>query len=277
MSATPHLVDLSAYLATPSEAELEFRRLFPAAAPRVIMDIGACEGEDSIRFTRLYPQAKVFAFEPLPSNQTLVRANLARYDAKRVELVPLALSNQQGEATFHVSSGRPPDLFAGKDWNYGNKSSSLLAPAGDGKIHGWVEFKEAITVPTGTLDQFCAERGIDRIDFIQMDVQGAELLVLAGAERMLPHLTAIWLEVSSRKIYQDQVLDHEITRFLRARGFALAHEIYLADDVGEGDHLYVNTRQARVWPYLLAQRTRAGLRRLRRVAGKVKHALLRSS
>ncbi len=270
MSDNPQLADLSALLAKPTEAELEFRRIIPTAAPCVIMDIGACEGEDSIRFARLYPQAQVFAFEPLPANQALVRANLALYDATQVELVPLALSDQSGEATFHVSSGRPPELFAGKDWNYGNKSSSLLAPAGDGKIHGWVEFKEAITVPTGTLDQFCADRGIAHIDFIQMDVQGAELLVLTGAERMLPHITAIWLEVSTREIYQGQVLDHEITRFLRAHGFALVYKTYRGNDSGEGDHLYVNTRQARMLPYLVA-------RRIRLLAGKIKRALLRQS
>ena len=143
-----------------------------------------------------------------------IGAELAWFGGKRgtaielltTELVPLALSDRAGEATFHVSSGRPPDLFAGENWNYGNKSSSLLVPAATGPMHGWIEFKEAITVRTGTLDDFCAQRGLARIDFIQMDVQGAEQLVLAGAAAMLPRITAIWLEVSAREHYRGQAL-----------------------------------------------------------------------
>jgi FkbM family methyltransferase len=259
--------DLSAYLAEPSAAEREFRRLFRPDEPLVICDIGACEGEDSVRYARAYPRARVFAFEPLPANQALVRANLARYGATNVELVPLALSDRTGEATFHVSSGRPPDLFAGENWNYGNKSSSLLAPAQPGAMHGWIEFKESITVPTGTLDAFCAQHGLGHIDFIQMDVQGAEQLVLAGAAAMLPHITAIWLEVSAREHYRGQALAADVTRFMKRHGFKLAHSVYLGDATGEGDHLYVNLRHARTWPY-------AATRRLRATAGRLKRTLL---
>lgn len=267
MNTAPQPADLSAYLATASDAEREFRRLFHPNEPLVICDIGACEGEDSVRYARAYPRARVFAFEPLPANQALVRANFARHAVTNAELVPLALSDRAGESTFHVSSGRPPDLFAGENWNYGNKSSSLLAPAQAGPMHGWIEFKEAITVPTGTLDVFCVQRGLDHIDFIQMDVQGAEQLVLAGATAMLPHITAIWLEVSAREHYRGQALATDITRLMKRHGFKLAHSVYLGDATGEGDHLYVNLRHARTWPY-------AATRPLRTTAGRLKRALL---
>lgn len=259
--------DLTAYLAGASAAEIEFRRLFRPDEPLVICDIGACEGEDSVRYARAYPRARVFAFEALPANQALVRVNFARHAVPNAELVPLALADRAGEAVFHVSSGRPPDLFAGENWNYGNKSSSLLAPAADGPMHGWIEFKEAITVPTGTLDAFCAQRGLDHIDFIQMDVQGAEQLVLAGAAAMLPHITAIWLEVSDREHYRGQALAGDITRLMRSHGFKLAHSVHLGEATGEGDNLYINLRHTRTWPY-------AATRRLRATAGRLKRVLL---
>ncbi|MDI1247262.1 MAG: FkbM family methyltransferase [Lacunisphaera sp.] len=265
-------VDLTDYLARPSEAEMQFRRLFRPHEELVICDIGACEGEDSVRYARLCPHARVFAFEPLPANQALVRANFARYATSNTELVPLALSDRAGEATFHVSSGRPADLFAGEQWNYGNKSSSLLQPAQSGPMHGWIEFKETIRVPTQTLEAFCADRGISRIDFIQMDVQGAEQWVLAGAGAMLPRITAIWLEVSTQELYRGQALDRDLTRFMRAHGFALAHESYRGHATGEGDHLYLNLRHLRTWPYALASRGRGALRRARRLAGRARSA-----
>jgi FkbM family methyltransferase len=266
-----HTVDYSAYLAQPSEPELELLRLFPTAAPLVIFDVGSCEGEDTVRYARRFPQARLFAFEPLPNNQALVRGNLTRYAVANAELVPLALSDRAGEATFHVSSGQPPEAFAGADWNYGNKSSSLLPPVGEAPMYGWVEFKEAITVRTETLDAFCATRGIDRIDFIHMDVQGAERLVLAGASAMLPSIRALWLEVSDKPLYAGQMLRPEIEAFMHIHGFALGCEVRREI---EGDQFYVNKRFARAWPYL-AGRCAAGLyRQARRAASRVKRALL---
>ncbi len=266
MSAQLRPADHTVSLANPSEAEIEFARLFRSDRPRVICDIGACEGEDSIRYARRFPLARVFAFEPLPANQALIRANFERYGASRAELVPIALSDRAGEAALHVSSGVPPRLFAGKDWNYGNKSSSLLEPAAAGPMHGWVQFKESTRVRTGTLDEFCAARGIDRIDFIQMDVQGAEQQVLAGAERMLPHVAAVWLEVSRRENYRGQALADEIGRFMRARKFRLCFEAYRGDESGEGDHLYLNLREPRTWTY-------AATRPLRGFAGGIRRRL----
>jgi FkbM family methyltransferase len=263
--------DISNYLAQPSEAEQEVRRLFRASETLVICDIGACEGEDSIRFARLFPRARVFAFEPLPANQTLIRANFTRYGVTNAELVPVALSDRAGEASFHVSSGRPSNLFAGENWNYGNKSSSLLPPASTSPMHGWIEFKETVKVRTMTLDAFCAERGLDRIDFIQMDVQGAEQMVLNGARTMLPRTTAIWLEVSDQELYKGQKLRTDIEAFMCSHGFTLGHTVRREI---EGDQLYVNTRRIRVWPYLIKHRTRDSLRNARTLAGRTKRAVL---
>ena len=267
MASGLHVTQLDDYLAQPSAAEREFARIFPRQAPLVICDIGACEGEDSVRYALRYPRARVFAFEPLPANGRLVEAHFTHHRTVNARLVPVALSDRAGEAVFHVSSGRPPGPADDGTWNHGNKSSSLLPPAGSGPMHGWIEFKETVTVPTTTLDAFCAAENIPRIDFIQMDVQGAEQLVLAGATRMLPHITAIWLEVSSRENYRGQSLDRDIRRFMEAQGFRLAYQTYLGDGSGEGDHLYLNPRHPRTWRYL-------ALRRLRAFAGRVKRAVL---
>jgi FkbM family methyltransferase len=260
--------NISGYLAQATPIEREIGRLLVGHRRPLILDIGACEGEDSIRYARRFSGGKVIAFEPLPGNQALIRANFARYAATNAELVPLALSDRTGQATFHVSSGRPPELFAGTDWNYGNKSSSLLPPAAPGAMHGCIEFKEAITVKTETLDSFCLARNVGRIDFIHMDVQGAEQLVLSGTSAMLPRTTAIWLEVASRPLYRDQALAPEIAQFMRARGFILAHANYLGDSTGEGDHLYVNRRCLRSWVYLAGQLSERLLNRIRRIFGR---------
>jgi FkbM family methyltransferase len=266
----PHCGDLTTYLAEASPAERELRALFGPAEPLTIFDIGSCEGEDSIRYARCFPRSRVFAFEPLPANQQLIRANFQRYGVTNAELVPLALSDRCGEAVFHVSSGRPGDLFAGREWNYGNKSSSLLQPAGEQPMHGWIEFKEAITVPTSTLDEFCRASGIERIDFIHMDVQGAERLVLAGAAAALRRVTALWLEVSDLALYRGQALRADIEQVMRGHGFALSLEERRAI---EGDQFYVNLHRARIWPYLARRRAGQLARRLRAATARAKNRL----
>ena len=134
----------------------------------------------------------------------------------------------------------------------------------------WIEFKEAIAVRTETLDAFCAARRIGRIDFIHMDVQGAERLVLAGATAMLPRIGSLWLEVSDQPLYAGQMLRPEIEAFMRRQGFVLGCEVRREI---EGDQFYVNRRFARAWPYLAGRRATALHRRLRSFAGRIKRRL----
>lgn len=263
--------DIREYLDTVPEQEQAVTRLFGADEPLTILDIGACEAEDSIRYARRFPHARIFAFEPLPENQQLIRANLREHLTDSVELVPVALAEKTGTATFHVSSGRPKESITDKQWNYGNKSSSLLPPAAGDPMYGWVEFNQTITVPTATLEDFCRERGIGRIDFIHMDVQGAELLVLEGAGPKLGDVTALWLEVADVPQYQGQPLRRQVGDFMRARGFRLAFEVRHAS---EGDQFYINLRHPRTWPWLLRFRAAHFMQRARFNLGRWKNTLL---
>ncbi len=244
--------DLESYLSRPSPIEPFLRFLLKPAAEPVILDIGACEGEDSIRYARLFPRARILAFEPLPENQRILIANFSKYGVA-AELVPLALSDRRGSATFHVSAGRPPELFSGESWNYGNKSSSLLPPAAAEPMFGWINFPETITVQCETLDAACASHALRSVDFVHMDVQGAEGLVIEGAKLMLPRIRVIWLEVSNRTLYRGQKLRTEIEEVLQRKGFALAYE----ESRGlEGDQFYVNMRFARNRLWVIGRRLR---------------------
>src|SRR5512145_556506 len=87
-----------AFLSRELPTARELRVLFPRSTGLVIFDVGACEGEDSIRYARFFPAARVFAFEPLAANQALIRRHFARCHADRCELVPLALAECIGQA-----------------------------------------------------------------------------------------------------------------------------------------------------------------------------------
>ena len=265
--------EISSYLAEEAAQERELVRLFRSEDELTIFDVGACEGEDSVRYARRFRNARIFAFEPLPANQELVRANFEKFQIENAELHCVALSDRQGRAEFHVSTGTPETLFLGPDWNYGNKSSSLLAPATSEPMHGWLRFQEVTNVECETLDSFCAARGIRRIDFLHLDVQGAESLVFAGGSAMMRKIVAVWLEVSDQELYRGQRLRLEIEQLMKSRGFALTMETRLEV---EGDQFYVNLRFGRVWGYLLVGRLSKYARKLRRQVGVWKRALWKS-
>lgn len=212
----------------------------------IFFDIGACEGESSIRYSNLFPNATIYTFEPLPSNFELVKNNIANYKKERIHPLQLCLSDTIGETTFHVSSGNP-DNSDESNWNYGNKSSSILAPAKTKEVHSWLKFEEAITVQTSTLKQFCTDKNIAIIDFIHMDVQGAELMVLKGAKDFINHINMIWLEVEAVELYKGQPLKHDIENFMKQNSFLkLEDTVYTT----AGDQFWARKE------YILAQKGR---------------------
>ena len=77
-------------------------------------------------------------------------------------------------------------------------------------------------VDTTTLDHFCEQEGIHEIDFLQIDVQGADLDVLQGASRILNCGTlAVQIEVEFSSLYVDQPLFADVDNCLRKYDFSL--------------------------------------------------------
>jgi FkbM family methyltransferase len=228
--------DRTAYIDSPGRVVPLLTSLFRNRAPSVIFDIGSCEGEDAVRYARAFPMATVYAVEALPDNVSRMHDTLATRGMLDIVVVPYAFSDRVGTAEFHISSGRPPHASPDEDWDYGNKSSSLLAPDLHLQVHPWVSFDEVQSVPVLTLEDFCATAGIRQVDFIHVDVQGAELQVLRGAGAMLESTRAIWLEVESVPLYAGQPLKADVETFMAERGFTL-----LVDTVRRisGDQLYV--------------------------------------
>jgi FkbM family methyltransferase len=202
-----------------------------------IFDIGACEAEDSIRYSNLFTNATVYSFEPLPENMVRCINNIERFNKKgKVVFVGLALSNQSGVRTLYVSSGSPLTLSS-QTWDYGNKSSSLLNPNLSNNPYEWLEFNKTVEVQTETLNNICTKYKINTIDFAHIDVQGAELEVLKGAGESLKKIKIIWLEVENTELYSNQPLKKDVEDFMRINGF-----YKLIDTVNNvsGDQLYVN-------------------------------------
>jgi FkbM family methyltransferase len=218
-----------------------------------IFDIGAYEGQDTEKYAKMFPQAHFWAFEPLLSNFNKLQEVLLRHPEVKAKAFCLALSDHVGESSFHTSStvaATKGDVD--EKMRPGRASSSLLPPRDEKPADlRWLDFSEVIEVQTDTLDNFCAKQGITQIDFIHMDVQGAELKVLSGAKKMLPRIRAIWMEVAFEATYEGQPLESEATRWMAERGFRKIHQCRYGP---EGDALYYNMRLPLAWPRFIVLR-----------------------
>ncbi len=252
-------MDKKKYLESPLEHKGWLLRFFSTKAKLIIFDIGACEGLDSIKYARLFPNSKVYAFEPLPNNFNQIPQNLEECKVENVEIYNLALSDKKGEESIYVSSGTPKGL-ENDDWNYGNKSSSLLKPKEVTQVHKWLSFSSSIRVNTNSVDNIIGELSTKHIDIIHLDVQGAELNVLKGAKDTLHNIKAIWLEVSQRELYENQAKESDIVAFLKQFGF---EKIYNT----ENDELLINTNYFPLVGKTLSANHKSGL--IRKIRNRI--------
>lgn len=221
-------------LDTPQIPILEF--LFKDHPPKVIFDIGACEAEDSLRYHNMFPQCQIFAVEPLPKNIKRIKHLIADEQTTRLHLAEYAIGSEDGRQIFYVSFGRP-DSAGKEEWDYGNKSSSLLKPTSlMSKFHSWLQFNETITVDVLTLPSLVKKYNVTTIDFIHLDVQGAELKILKTGRSVLQNVRAVWLEVADHAIYSSQPTARDVEKYMGSVGF-----VKLVDSRvdGFGDQFYV--------------------------------------
>lgn len=228
------------FIELPLPHKKELLEIFKGEKELIVFDIGACEAEDSIRYIKLFPGSHVHAFEPVQSNYKIASNNIKKYKLQNsITLNQCALSDKNGTADFFLSSGTPTDITPEPNWDYGNKSSSLLQPEKTLEVVPWLKFNKKTTIKTMTLDSYCKKHKIPKIHVVHMDVQGAELMVLKGAGDMLSRIEAIWMEVEAVELYKGQPLKNDVEKFMKKAGF-----VKYLDTVNEvaGDQLYIRKK-----------------------------------
>jgi FkbM family methyltransferase len=140
-----------------------------------VFDVGAAHGYYTLLSAKLVgPAGRVVAFEPSPQNAAYLRAHVQRNRLSNVTIRPEAISDFVGELRFQIGMG-----------------------SGTGRIdqHG------SLTVPALTLDQAVAELGCVP-QALKIDVEGAELTVLAGARTLLQSFPTLFLSTHGTVTHQ---------------------------------------------------------------------------
>lgn len=175
----------------------DLRLRIQADAP-VIFDIGANTGQTIAEALTTFPRAQITAFEPSPQSVDALRSRFPH-----VSVEPIAMSDQRGTATLHVSD----------EWSV---NDSLLTPA-DGATG-------TITVPTETVNTYCANRHIGHLDWLKIDTQGFDLQVLRGSNDLLSRqaVAVVTCEVMLVPMYAGQATMPDVLTFMASLHYDLA-------------------------------------------------------
>jgi len=166
------------------------------------IDIGANFGYHTVHAAaRVGKSGRVWAIEPQADMYALLSENLAVNGAANVTADCLALSDSRGTLALHRYQSRGP-------------ACTSMAHLGD-------EPFETIHCPMDTLDHYLAGHGVDSVTLIKLDVEGAELAVLKGAEDLLSRpVPPMWIvEVNFETSEACGYHPNELLSLLRSHGY----------------------------------------------------------
>lgn len=127
--------------------------------------------------------------------------------------IPLALGRSVGESTLYVTNHPMCSSLYSPNETYLSRLTGLSE---------LMDLDFTINLETTTLDTFCQAEGIEEIDFLQTDVQGADLDVLEGASGILGRsILGVQVEVIFSHLYVNQPLFADVDTYLRRQGFTL--------------------------------------------------------
>lgn len=185
------------------------RWLLSGTGEKIIIDVGAYVGDTPVKYASLFPEATIHALEPFPATfAELERHTTAVPNIRRHQLAAAATS---GPRTLFVNGFDPTHSLLPRP-----TGSKRYFPARAATV-------DRVQVQTITLDDFCRREGIEFVDLLKLDVQGAELEVLRGASNLLEKqgVGVIFTEVAFVPHYQGAPLMHELWRYLADVGYTL--------------------------------------------------------
>jgi len=181
--------------------QYRYKDMIKAERGDCVFDCGACYGDTSLYFANLIgAEGKVLAFEFIPGNLGALKKNLALNEelAGNIDLVENPLWGEVGKDVFFKDMG-PGSVVQFEDFE-----------GSEGKTS------------TQTIDNIREDKGLNQVDFIKMDIEGAEPFALQGAERTIRR------DLPKLAIASYHSMDDFVNIPLWINDLNLGYQIYLA-------------------------------------------------
>ncbi len=186
------------------------RALLTSREVRTVIDAGAYVGETARHYRHIFPTAAIHCFEPVPDSFRKLSDSLG-HDTL-IHLNELALGDGPPSVDLHVNRSAAT-------------SSTLQADHAVAKYLSPALFEEVMRhrANATTIDRYCAERLIDTVDILKLDIQGGELAALRGASGMLSgaQISVIYTELIIAPMYEAQASVGDVLTYCSSHGYRL--------------------------------------------------------
>ena len=155
----------------------------------IIIDLGANVGEISLYLSKIFPSSKIFSIEPSTKNLLIFKENIKKqyFNCNNITIIKKVVCNYNGKIkitnSFRAENTVILDPKKNKHINNKFKNNSE-------------KFKKTEEVDASTLLKICEENKINEIDFIKIDIEGAEPLLTEDINKLKPKL--IFTEISDK-------------------------------------------------------------------------------
>ena len=191
---------------------------------KIILDIGSRDACQSLEFNRWFPNAKIYAFEPVQSNANWC-SNATR-NIENITIVPNAVGLENKKILFNVVT----------NGNVG--ASSIYKVSNHPRSRAWAQIE--VEVDCIRLDDWLIQNEIEKVDLMWVDVQGAEKLVFNGMSDFLRNVDGIATEIGLVPLYEGATSREELDVIL-CEDFQLL-ELQPEPQQTEADAIYLNRK-----------------------------------
>ena len=196
----------------------------------ILWDIGASVGIYSL-YAAQSKDAKVFAFEPSIFNLELLARNISHNKLhEKICIVPIALSNKTNFNTMHMTST-----------DMGSALSTF------GEVFGWdgeeIDHNFSFNTIGITMDDAVLHLKIPFPNYIKIDVDGLEHLILLGGQKVLEQVEGVLIEVNDNFIEQAEGVE----KALIDSGLILVDKRHSAYEFSDGSHEQAHSAFNQIW------------------------------
>jgi len=180
----------------------DLRRLVPELRVNVLFDVGANCGQSAVEYSRCFPRARIYCFEPVRS--TFLELCDRTSGMSHVQCHNVALGSTRGSARMVVDE----------------KSELSFVVEGDPVSVNDVRLED---VRMETLDHFCDEEKLEHIDLLKIDTEGQDLEVLRGGARLIDEMriSVLQVEAGVSRSNNRHVAFEAFREYLEPRRYAL--------------------------------------------------------
>jgi len=211
------------------EKVIELVSFFSLNIKNSIIDVGSADGTISIKFSKAFPEAKIYSFEPIKKTFEKLSNNTKNYP--NISIMNVALGSKTQKMNMHIAERIT--------------SSSLFEineHIDDEYLDANIKKKSKEEIEIKRLDEILLEEE-EIFNIMKIDVQGYELEVLKGSIGLLNRVKIIVLEMQNHDSYVKAPQYYELDAFLRNHNFQLFDiipSIRKRKQLYEWDGVYVN-------------------------------------